>query len=163
MNSCFFLMHLRSEKLKPFWLSITEKEKLPQLDFLAAALLSRQTNSNYLRALTRARRMTRSKVVPFFGVFIRDLKTTLSQNPSIIVVSSNDNAVPIIRVNIYFHVGLLLIFKNVVIVFWILEHFWALMWHIILSDVTRRLIAIQKKYRYLNCCLMLIHYFIVSI
>ena len=116
-------MHLRSEKLKPFWLSITEKEKLPQLDFLAAALLSRQTNSNYLRALTRARRMTRSKVVPFFGVFIRDLKTTLSQNPSIIVVSSNDNAVPIIRVNIYFHVGLLLIFKNVVIVFWILEHF----------------------------------------
>lgn len=36
--------------------------------------------------------------MPFFGVFIRDLKATLSQTPSIVVVSSNDNAVPILRV-----------------------------------------------------------------
>ncbi|KAI9566032.1 hypothetical protein GHT06_009831 [Daphnia sinensis] len=92
---------LRSDKLKPFWLSITEKEKLPQLDFLASALLSRETSEEYRRALARARRLksktTSRRVVPFFGVFIRDLKATLCQNPSIIVVSSNDNAVPVLR------------------------------------------------------------------
>lgn len=92
----------RSDKLKPFWLSITEKEKLPQLDFLASALLSRQTSDEYRRALARALRLksknTTRRVVPFFGVFIRDLKATLSQNPSIIVVSSGENAVPVLRV-----------------------------------------------------------------
>ena len=98
--SFLFLSYLvcRSDKLKPFWLSITEKEKLPQLDFLAGALLSRQTSTEYRRALARALRTPNSRVVPFFGVFIRDLKATLSQNPSIIVVASNDNAVPILRV-----------------------------------------------------------------
>lgn len=95
----------RSDKLKPFWLSITEKEKLPQLDFLASALLSRQTSDEYRRALARALRLKSKKntsnskrIVPFFGVFIRDLKATLSQNPSIIVVSSGANAVPVLRV-----------------------------------------------------------------
>lgn len=52
----------------------------------------------YRRALARAVRTPHSRVVPFFGVFIRDLKATLSQTPSIVVVSSNDNAVPILRV-----------------------------------------------------------------
>lgn len=93
----------RSDKLKPFWLSITEKEKLPQLDFLASALLSRETSQEYRRALAGALRLkcksTSRRVVPFFGVFVRDLKATLCQNPSIIVVSSNDNAVPVLRVS----------------------------------------------------------------
>ena len=93
------LMARRSEKLKPFWLSITEKEKLPQLDFLAGALLSRQTSREYRRALQRAQRMPSRKVVPFFGVFIRDLKSTLNQHPSVIVVTSNDDAIPIIQVS----------------------------------------------------------------
>ena len=79
---------------------------MPQLDFLAAALLSRRTSGDYERALARARRMPASKVVPFFGVFVRDLKSTLSQNPSIIVVSSNDNAVPIIQVIAFVRFGL---------------------------------------------------------
>lgn len=103
-NFLFFLI-FRSDKLKPFWLSITEKEKLPQLDFLASALLSRQTSDEYRRALARALRLKSKKntsnskrIVPFFGVFIRDLKATLSQNPSIIVVSSGENAVPVLRV-----------------------------------------------------------------
>jgi hypothetical protein len=93
------LIKRRSEKLKPFWLSITEKEKLPQLDFLAGALLSRQTSREYRRALQRAQRMPNRKVVPFFGVFIRDLKSTLNQHPSVIVVTSNDDAIPIIQVS----------------------------------------------------------------
>lgn len=86
--------------MKPFWLSITDKEKLPQLDFLAAALLSRETSDEYRRALARALETPDSRVVPFFGVFVRDLKATLAQNPSIVVVSScSDSAVPILKVS----------------------------------------------------------------
>ena len=105
ITDSLFFFFFRSDKLKPFWLSITEKEKLPQLDFLASALLSRQTSDEYRRALARALRLKSKKntsnskrIVPFFGVFIRDLKATLSQNPSIVVVSSSENAVPVLRV-----------------------------------------------------------------
>lgn len=64
----------RSNKLKPFWLSITEKETLPILDFLSAALLS----AEYDRALSRALAMAECPVVPFFGAFLRELREILS-------------------------------------------------------------------------------------
>ncbi|XP_071051553.1 1-phosphatidylinositol 4,5-bisphosphate phosphodiesterase epsilon-1-like isoform X1 [Onthophagus taurus] len=65
---------LKSNKLKPFWLSITEKETLPVLDFLSAALLS----AEYDRALSRALAMAECPVVPFFGAFLRELREILS-------------------------------------------------------------------------------------
>ncbi|CAG9818280.1 unnamed protein product [Phaedon cochleariae] len=65
---------LKSNKLKPFWLSITEKETLPVLDFLSAALLS----AEYDRALSRALSMTECPVVPFFGAFLRELREILA-------------------------------------------------------------------------------------
>ncbi|XP_049820565.1 1-phosphatidylinositol 4,5-bisphosphate phosphodiesterase epsilon-1-like isoform X2 [Aethina tumida] len=65
---------LKSNKLKPFWLSITEKESLPVLDFLSAALLS----AEYDRALSRALAMAECPVVPFFGAFLRELREILS-------------------------------------------------------------------------------------
>ena len=68
------------------------------MDFLSEALLSRRTSRDYKRALAKALRMPHSKVVPFFGVFIRDLKATLNQSPSVIVVASNDEAIPVIQV-----------------------------------------------------------------
>lgn len=64
----------RSNKLKPFWLSITEKETLPVLDFLSAALLSVE----YDRALSRALAMAECPVVPFFGAFLRELGEIIS-------------------------------------------------------------------------------------
>lgn len=64
----------RSNKLKPFWLSITEKETLPVLDFLSAALLS----AEYDRALSRALAMAECPVVPFFGAFLRELREILA-------------------------------------------------------------------------------------
>lgn len=64
----------RSNKLKPFWLSITEKETLPVLDFLSAALLS----AEYDRALSRALAMAECPVVPFFGAFLRELRDILA-------------------------------------------------------------------------------------
>ncbi|KAF5272994.1 hypothetical protein FQA39_LY07643 [Lamprigera yunnana] len=69
---------LKSNKLKPFWLSITEKETLPILDFLSAALLS----AEYDRALSRALSMAECPVVPFFGAFLRELREILAAHPT---------------------------------------------------------------------------------
>ncbi|KAF7286706.1 hypothetical protein GWI33_004332 [Rhynchophorus ferrugineus] len=67
---------LKSNKLKPFWLSITEKDTLPILNFLSAALLS----AEYERALSRALSMAECPVVPFFGAFLRELREILASN-----------------------------------------------------------------------------------
>lgn len=72
----------RSNKLKPFWLSITEKESLPVLDFLSAALLS----AEYDRALSRAAGMAECRVVPFFGAFLRELGDILSSTPAVVTL-----------------------------------------------------------------------------
>lgn len=69
--------------MKPFWLSITEKEALPVLEFLSNALLSVE----YDRALSRALTMPECKVVPFFGAFLRDLREILSTTPSLVVLA----------------------------------------------------------------------------
>lgn len=79
----------RSNKLKPFWLSITEKETLPVLDFLSAALLS----AEYDRALSRALGMAECPVVPFFGAFLRELREILS-SPNVHDTSSADSVPP---------------------------------------------------------------------
>ncbi|KAJ8984688.1 hypothetical protein NQ317_004947 [Molorchus minor] len=71
---------LKSNKLKPFWLSITEKETLPVLDFLSAALLS----AEYDRALSRALAMAECPVVPFFGAFLRELREILAAGPPVV-------------------------------------------------------------------------------
>ncbi|XP_056642796.1 1-phosphatidylinositol 4,5-bisphosphate phosphodiesterase epsilon-1-like isoform X2 [Diorhabda sublineata] len=70
---------LKSNKLKPFWLSITEKETLPVLDFLSAALLS----AEYDRALNRALAMPECPVVPFFGAFLRELREILAASEAV--------------------------------------------------------------------------------
>lgn len=75
----------RSNKLKPFWLSITEKETLPVLDFLSAALLS----AEYDRALSRALAMAECPVVPFFGAFLRELREILA--PSSTATTAHDH------------------------------------------------------------------------
>lgn len=67
---------LKSNKLKPFWLSITEKDTLPVLNFLSAALLS----AEYDRALSRALAMAECPVVPFFGAFLRELREILASS-----------------------------------------------------------------------------------
>ncbi|KAF4517551.1 hypothetical protein B566_EDAN005115, partial [Ephemera danica] len=70
-------------KLKPFWLSITEKEAVPVLDFLSAALLS----AEYERALARALAMPECRVVPFFGAFLRELRDIVANTPSLVVLA----------------------------------------------------------------------------
>ncbi|XP_063391052.1 uncharacterized protein LOC134676589 [Cydia fagiglandana] len=61
---------LKSTKLKSFWTSVSD-EPLPALDFLSAALLS----AEYERALGRALAMPECRLVPFFGAFLRELRS----------------------------------------------------------------------------------------
>lgn len=78
----------RSEKLKPFWLSLSDKDQLPVLDFLSQALLNPEPSKEYREAVQRALNIPHSKVVPFFGTFLRELRAILQGMPSLIVLPS---------------------------------------------------------------------------
>uniref|UniRef100_T1IQR7 Phosphoinositide phospholipase C n=1 Tax=Strigamia maritima TaxID=126957 RepID=T1IQR7_STRMM len=82
-----FLAGLKSEKLKPFWLLVQEKEEtLPVMDHLSNILLNPESPLCYEAALERALAIPHCKVVPFFGHFLRQLQAILSGTPSIIVL-----------------------------------------------------------------------------
>ena len=79
----------RSEKLKPFWLSLPNDD-LSQLSRLSDALLSYDTSATYREAVTRALDIADCQVVPFFGAFLRDLRSIFSGMPSIVVIPRDD-------------------------------------------------------------------------
>ncbi|KAH9363087.1 hypothetical protein HPB48_014131 [Haemaphysalis longicornis] len=78
----------RSEKLKPFWLSLSDKDQLPVLEFLSQALLNPEPSEEYRAAVERALNIPHSKVIPFFGTFLRDLRAILQGMPSLVVLPS---------------------------------------------------------------------------
>ena len=80
----------RSEKLKPFWLSI-EDEDLSTLHSLSDMLLTRDPSPEYREAITHALDIPECKVVPFFGFFLRELKSIFVGVPSIVVLPSEEN------------------------------------------------------------------------
>ncbi|XP_022236664.1 1-phosphatidylinositol 4,5-bisphosphate phosphodiesterase epsilon-1-like, partial [Limulus polyphemus] len=84
------LSGLKSDKLKPFWLSLSGKDKLPLLDFLSSSLLTPGPTQEYKEAVERALDIPHSKVIPFFGTFLRDLKTVFNGMPSLLVLPNND-------------------------------------------------------------------------
>ncbi|XP_077501808.1 uncharacterized protein LOC144112865 isoform X2 [Amblyomma americanum] len=82
------LAGLKSEKLKPFWLSLSDKDQLPVLEFLSQALLNPEPSEEYRAAVERALNIPHSKVIPFFGTFLRDLRAILQGMPSLVVLPS---------------------------------------------------------------------------
>ena len=99
----------RSNKLKPFWLSLHEKEDVvPTLDVLTSALLGDKERLDgekseaggtgesalgwsapeYEAALGRALKIPTCPVVPFFGAYLKELRGVL-ETPSLVVLSSN--------------------------------------------------------------------------
>ncbi|CAG7724464.1 unnamed protein product [Allacma fusca] len=96
---------LKSSKLKPFWLSLHEKEHVvPTLDVLTKALLGEKVRMDgekadagendfqwsapeYDSALQRALKIPTCLVVPFFGAYLKELRVILS-TPSLVVLSS---------------------------------------------------------------------------
>lgn len=75
----------RSEKLKPFWLSVSDP--LPTLDHLSSVLLAGDYPSpEYRKALERALDIPQCKLIPFFGGFLRELRAVLQGMPSLVVL-----------------------------------------------------------------------------
>ncbi|CAI5455287.1 unnamed protein product [Caenorhabditis angaria] len=82
------LMGLKSEKLRPFWLSLRQEEK-QQFDTLCETLLPANQalpSQSYINAVQRALRMQQSRVIPFFGIFLRDLYAIVNDLPNIVVI-----------------------------------------------------------------------------
>ncbi|CAM1326028.1 PLCE1 (predicted) [Pycnogonum litorale] len=82
---------LKSEKLKPFWLSLSEKESLPVLEMLTNALLTSEPSKQYREAVDNALSIPRCRVIPFFGSFLRDLRAVFNGMPNLLVISEIDN------------------------------------------------------------------------
>lgn len=87
-----FVFSCRSEKLKPFWLSLSDKDNISSLETLTNALLTPQLSPEYRSAIEKALASPYSRVIPFFGTFLRELRAILKGIPSLVVLSSEENA-----------------------------------------------------------------------
>jgi len=85
------LLPFRSDKLKPFWLSLHDDDTVT-VRSMSDALLSPHTSPQYLSALKRALEMPQSKVIPFFGTFLRDLYSIFNEIPSLVVVTPKEKS-----------------------------------------------------------------------
>ena len=73
--------------MRPFWLSIKENERPVLFDTLTKALLFRSKPSReYKEAIKRSLNIPQSKVIPFFGNFLRDLYAIFENIPSLVVL-----------------------------------------------------------------------------
>lgn len=80
---------LRSEKLKSFWLSISEEEMSAMNDVSDAFTASGDCHHSYTQSVFRALSIPECKVVPYFGTFLQDLQNISSSVPSIIEYTSD--------------------------------------------------------------------------
>uniref|UniRef100_A0A9J2P4G7 Phosphoinositide phospholipase C n=1 Tax=Ascaris lumbricoides TaxID=6252 RepID=A0A9J2P4G7_ASCLU len=82
------LMGLKSEKLRPFWLSLRhdEKQKYEQLCEMLLPSNQAAPSTPYLEAVQRALRMPQCRLIPFFGVFLRDLYAIVNDMPNVVVI-----------------------------------------------------------------------------
>ncbi|KAK6033702.1 Phosphatidylinositol-specific phospholipase C, X domain protein, partial [Ostertagia ostertagi] len=82
------MMGLKSEKLRPFWLSLRQEEKQQYEKLCEILLPSNQAlpSQAYIDAIQRALRMSQSRLIPFFGIFLRDLYAIVNDLPNIVVI-----------------------------------------------------------------------------
>ena len=83
----------RIEAFRPLWLTITDE--IPGFKFLTDAFNSNEKTPQYCDAVSRALDIPTCKVVPFFGTFLKDLRTILSSVPSIVVLCNRNTQKPI--------------------------------------------------------------------
>jgi phosphatidylinositol phospholipase C epsilon len=88
----FIFVH-RIEAFRPLWLTITDE--IPGFKFLTDAFNSNEKTPQYCDAVSRALDIPSCKVVPFFGTFLKDLRTILSTVPSIVVLCNRNTQKPI--------------------------------------------------------------------
>ncbi|CAG9533488.1 unnamed protein product [Cercopithifilaria johnstoni] len=87
------LMGLKSEKLLSFWLSLKPEKKKKYEQLCEALLPSNQAalSTTYREAIQRALCMPQCRVIPFFGVFLRDLYAIVNDMPSVLMTADEDN------------------------------------------------------------------------
>ena len=83
----------RIEAFRPLWLTITDE--IPGFKFLTDAFNSNEKTPQYCDAVSRALDIPTCKVVPFFGTFLKDLRSILSTVPSIVVLCNRNTQKPI--------------------------------------------------------------------
>uniref|UniRef100_A0A158R571 Phosphoinositide phospholipase C n=1 Tax=Syphacia muris TaxID=451379 RepID=A0A158R571_9BILA len=84
------LMGLKSEKLRPFWLTLSKEER-SRFDQLCEMLLpSNQASASgtYLEAVQRALKMPQCRIIPFFGIFLRDLYAIVNDMPNVVIMGN---------------------------------------------------------------------------
>ncbi|XP_052770885.1 1-phosphatidylinositol 4,5-bisphosphate phosphodiesterase epsilon-1-like [Mya arenaria] len=82
------LAGLKSEKLKPFWLLLND-EDLSTLHTFSAAMFAREPTAEYRDAVSAALDIRDCQVVPYFGGFLRDIRSVVMSSPSIVVLPSD--------------------------------------------------------------------------
>ncbi|CAF2860546.1 unnamed protein product [Rotaria sp. Silwood2] len=87
------LAGLKIEAFRPLWLTITDE--IPGFKFLTDAFNSNEKTPQYCDAVSRALDIPTCKVVPFFGTFLKDLRSILSSVPSIVVLCNRNTQKPI--------------------------------------------------------------------
>lgn len=92
---CFWI---RIEAFRPLWLAITDE--ISGFKFLTDTFNSNEKTPQYCDAVSRALDIPTCKVVPFFGTFLKDLRTILSNVPSIVVLCNRNTQKPI-EVNLW--------------------------------------------------------------
>uniref|UniRef100_A0A158Q7B3 Phosphoinositide phospholipase C n=1 Tax=Elaeophora elaphi TaxID=1147741 RepID=A0A158Q7B3_9BILA len=87
------LMGLKSEKLRSFWLSLKPEEKKKYEQLCEALLPSNQAalSATYREAIQRALNMPQCRLIPFFGVFLRDLYAIVNDMPSVVMAGDEDD------------------------------------------------------------------------
>lgn len=78
--------------MKPFWLSLSEKDNVSSLETLTNALLAPQLSPEYRSAIAKALASPYSRIIPFFGSFLKELRAILKGIPSLVVLSSEENS-----------------------------------------------------------------------
>ncbi|CEF70920.1 1-phosphatidylinositol 4,5-bisphosphate phosphodiesterase epsilon-1 [Strongyloides ratti] len=87
------LMGLKSDKLRPFWLSLKSEEKR-RFEELCEMFLSSTTSTPsqyFVEALQRGLAMPQCRLIPFFGIFLRDLYAIVNDMSSVVVLGHSGN------------------------------------------------------------------------
>uniref|UniRef100_A0A914Z6G8 Phosphoinositide phospholipase C n=1 Tax=Panagrolaimus superbus TaxID=310955 RepID=A0A914Z6G8_9BILA len=87
------LMGLRSDKLRPFWLSLKheERQRYEELIDVLMPTTNSVPSNGYLEAVQRAIRMPQCRLIPFFGTFLRDLYAIVNEMPNIVVIGNEND------------------------------------------------------------------------
>ncbi|KAI6197887.1 hypothetical protein M3Y94_01278600 [Aphelenchoides besseyi] len=82
------MMGLKSSKLRPFWLSLKNEERQRYEEFAEILLPNNEgaPHHAYVEAIQRALRMPQSRIIPFFGTFLRDLYAIVNDLPNVVII-----------------------------------------------------------------------------